>query len=103
MKVQFLQSGGFAGLIRHCALDTKTMDADEAATLQRLVQEANLSAPRATRHAVSRSARDLEEYQISVDDGGEGLTVVHDQSTLPAEAKALIGYLKKCAKPGQPK
>jgi len=107
MKVQFLQSGGFAGLIRHCTLDTRTMSADEAAALKRLVKEANLSAPKAarsaTREAVSRSARDLEEYQISVDDGGKGLTVVHDQSTLPTEAKALIGYLKKCAKPGQPK
>jgi hypothetical protein len=106
MKVQFMQSGGFAGLIRHCTLDTRTMEADEAATLRRLVEEANLSAPRATRSAppaVSRSGRDFEEYQISVDDGAEDLTVVHDQSSLPAEAKALIGYLKKCAKPGQPK
>jgi Emfourin len=100
MKVQFTQSGGFAGAIRHCTLETDTMKPDEAAALEALVRQANLSS---SREHVTASGRDLEEYQISVDDGGKSLTVVHDQSTLPAAAKALVGYLKKCARPGMPK
>jgi hypothetical protein len=100
MKVRFIQSGGFAGLIRHCTLDTDAMKPDEAATLESLVRQANLS-PAGER--VSTSGRDLEEFEISIDDAGTSTTVVHDQSTLSTGARALVGYLKKCARPGPPK
>jgi hypothetical protein len=100
MRVQFVQSGGFAGTIRHCTLDTETMSAEEARVLEELVQKAALTRSSESR---SSSARDLEEYQVSID-GVEGQpTIVRDQSTVPPEAKALIAYLKKCAKPGLPK
>ena len=99
MRVQFTQSGGFVGAIRECTLDTSSMDADEATTLETLVKNANLLAtPGAQR---SLTGRDLEDYQISIDDGHGDVTVVRDQSTLTAEAKALVAYLKKCAKPAR--
>jgi hypothetical protein len=100
MRVSFVQSGGFVGTVRQCTLDTETMSADEARTLEELVQKADLSTPRETR---SRSGRDLEEYQITVHTGDRSVTVVQDQSTLSSDAKALVAYLKKCAKPGRPK
>ena len=100
MKVEFTQSGGFAGLMRHCTLDTATMSPDEAAALESLVRQAKLSS---SREHLSSSGRDLEEYQIAIDDGAKTVTVVHDQSTLTADGKALVGYLKKCARPGPPK
>ena len=100
MKVEFTQSGGFAGLMRHCTLDTATMSPDEAAALESLVRQAKLSS---SREHVSSSGRDLEEYQIAIHDGAKTVTVVHDQSTLTADGKALVGYLKKCARPGPPK
>ena len=98
MRVHFTQSGGFGGLVRQCALDTSSMDATEAKALEALVKKADLSTPGAER---SRSARDLEEYEISIDDGHGGVTVVRDQSTLTPEAKALVAYLKKCSKPAK--
>ena len=100
MKVELTQSGGFARLIRHCTLDTATMAPDEAAALESLVRQARLSS---SREHVSSSGRDLEEYQIAIHEGGKAVTVVHDQSTLTADGKALVGYLKKCARPGPPK
>jgi hypothetical protein len=100
MKVQFTQSGGFAGSIRHCTLETNTMTPDEATALESLVRQAKLSS---SREHVSASGRDLEEYQISIHDGAKTVTVTLDQSTLSADAKALVGYLKKCARPGLPK
>jgi hypothetical protein len=100
MRVTFIQSGGFVGTVRQCTLDTETMSADEARTLEALVKKADVSVSRETR---SRSGRDLEEYQISVDTGDRSVTVVHDQSTLSPDAKALVAYLKKCARPGLPK
>ncbi len=99
MRVQFTQSGGIVGAIRECTLDTSSMQADEATTLETLVKNANLlSTPGEQR---SLTGRDLEDYQISIDDGHGDVTVVRDQSTLTAEAKALVAYLKKCAKPAR--
>ena len=98
VRVQFTLSGGFAGAIRQCALDTSSMDADEAAALEALAKKANLSTPGDQRSA---TGRDLEEYEISIDDGHGAVTVVRDQSTLTPEAKALVAYLKKCAKPAK--
>jgi emfourin len=99
VRVQFTQSGGFVGAIRECTLDTSSMQADEATTLETLVKNANLfSTPGEQR---SLTGRDLEDYQISIDDGHGDVTVVRDQSTLTAEAKALVAYLKKCAKPAR--
>ena len=84
------------GLVRECALDTSAMDAGEARTLEDLVKSAGFSTPGEER---SRAGRDLEEYEISIDDGHGDVTVVRDQSTLTPEAKPLVAYLKKCAKP----
>ena len=33
---------------------------------------------------------------------GKQVSVVLDDRTLPAAAKALVGYLKKCARPQRP-
>jgi hypothetical protein len=99
VRVQFTQSGGFVGAIRECTLDTSSMDADEALTLETLVKNANLfSAPGEQR---SLTGRDLEDYQISIDDGHGVVTVVRDQSTLTSETKALVAYLKKFSKPAR--
>jgi len=98
VRVQFTLSGGFAGAVRQCALDTASMDADEARALEALVKDADLSTPGEQR---SDSGRDFEEYEISIDDGHGSVTVVRDQSTLSAGAKALVAYLKKCAKPAK--
>ncbi len=100
MRVRFTQSGGFVGAIRQCTLETASMDKDEARTLEQLVRKADLSA---SRQGLSKSGRDFEEYEISVDNDGRSVTVVQDQSTLSPDAKALVAFLKKCAKPGMPK
>jgi hypothetical protein len=97
VRVQFTQSGGIVGAIRQCTLDTSSMDAGEASKLEALVKNADLfSMPGQQR---SLTGRDLEDYEISIDEGHGGVTVVRDQSTLKSEAKALVAYLKKCAKP----
>ena len=100
MRVQFIQSGGFVGAIRQCDLDTSSMDANEASTLEALVKKnADLfSSPGEQR---SSTGRDLEDYEISLDDGHGSVTVVRDQSTLTPDAKALVAFLKKNARPAK--
>ena len=85
-------------MVRQCTLDTSSMDADEAKALEALVKKADISTPAEKR---SNTARDLEEYEISIDDGHGGVTVVRDQSTLTPEGKALVAHLKKCSKPAR--
>jgi hypothetical protein len=94
MRVQFTSSGGFAGLIRQCRLDTATMPPDDGAQLERLVRQSGLSA---SGEKLSSRGRDLEQYDITIEDGARRISVVLDTSTLPAAAKPLVGYLKKCA------
>jgi hypothetical protein len=95
--VQFTQSGGIVGVIRQCTLDTSTMEADEAFALEALVKNADLASAPGERRSVG--GRDLEDYEISIDDGRGAVTVVRDQSTLTPAARTLVAYLKKCAKP----
>src|SRR5687767_13078917 len=99
MRVRFVLSGGFAGAIRSCTLDTSALSKDKARTLEDLVRKADLSA---SRQALSVSGRDLEQYEISVHDDDTSVTVTYDQSTLSPGTKPLVAYLKKCAKPGMP-
>ncbi len=99
MRVRFVLSGGFVGAIRSCTLDTSALSTDDARSLEDLVRSAGLSA---SRQVLSVSGRDLEQYEISVDDAGTSVTVTYDQSTLSAGTKPLVAYLKKCAKPGMP-
>ena len=96
MKVRFDQSGGYAGLLRGCDLDTSTLPPDEARQLEQLVQA---SAMPASGEFLSNSSRDLHQYEITIEDGASIRTVILDDESLPATAKPLIGYLKKCAKP----
>jgi hypothetical protein len=96
MKVHFTQSGGFAGLIKQCTLDTETMAADERKQLEALIEQSGLSA---SSEELSRSARDAEQYEIALDVGTRKISVVRDNTTAAPSVKALVGYLKKCAKP----
>jgi hypothetical protein len=100
MRIRFTQSGGVVGTSRECAIDTASMDRDEARELEALVRNARFSTAGEER---SIGGRDLEEYEISIDDGHGDVTVVRDQSTLTPESKPLVAYLKKCAKPARPR
>ena len=96
MKVGFHQSGGYAGLLKGCEIDTENLPAEKAKEIHELVQASAIADSGAY---LSNSSRDLHQYDITIDDGASKKSVTYDDETLPASAKALIGYLKKCAKP----
>src|SRR5262249_6072335 len=66
MIVRFTQSGGYAGLLKGCELDTKSLSPTEAKTLEDLVQASALPA---SGEFLSKSSRDLRQYEISIEDG----------------------------------
>jgi len=95
MKVRFVQSGGFVGAVKGCELDTLALAADDARELEHLVGESGIAGSGVF---LSDTARDLQQYEITIEDG-DPTSVVFDDSSIPPSAKALIGFLKKRARP----
>ena len=91
MKIQFTQSGGFAGLVKELDLDTDALSPDDSKHVAQLVESSGLSA---SHEKLSDRARDLEQYEIHLDDGGRQTSVVFDAKTVPPSVKPLVGYLK---------
>ena len=96
MKVVFRQFGGFAGLLRGCELDTRALPTPQARELERLVQKSGIVGHR---HAHSESARDLQEYEIEIQDNGNSASVAFDDGTVPSGVQPLLKLLKRCAVP----
>lgn len=95
MLIRFTLSGGFAGLVRRCELDTVAMPADERVHLEALVERAGLCE---SREHVSEQGRDLEMYEIAVEDRHVNVVFVCDSATLTQPVKPLVAYLKRCAR-----
>jgi emfourin len=96
MKVRFSQSGGFAGLMKGCEIDTAALPPESARELEQLVQA---SAIPQSGEFLSESSRDLHQYEITIDDGASKRSVTFDDQSVPPSAKPLVGYLKKLSKP----
>jgi Emfourin len=99
MKVAFLQSGGFAGLLRGCELDTAELPAAEAVKLRAMVEASGL---RAGKSAPPPGARDLIGYEIRIETDDGELTAAFDDASVPAEAEPLLAYLRKRSTPRPP-
>jgi hypothetical protein len=99
MKVRFVQSGGFAGAVKGCDLDTQALPPDQARELERLVRESGIS--QSGEH-LSDGGRDLHQYEITIEDGRRKLAVTFDDANVPPAARAFLGFLKKCARPQPP-
>lgn len=96
MKLKFHQSGGYAGLLRGCEIDTSTLAPEAAREIHQLVEASAISS---SVEKLSDSSRDLHQYEITIEDGAAKSSVLYDDESLPPAAKPLVGYLKKCSKP----
>jgi hypothetical protein len=92
MKVNFRQSGGFAGLVLGCDLDTQTMAAAEAGELLRLVRQAGLEK---VGTKTSTKGADLTRYEIVVTDNGRSIKAVVDDMTIPDNVRPLMEFLSR--------
>jgi hypothetical protein len=96
MRVKFVQSGGVVGAVRTCDIESSALPPDEARELESLVEASRLSA---SGEFLSPAARDLRLYAIEFDRGAETIAVTFDDETLPAEARPLVSFLRRNAKP----
>ncbi len=96
MRVRFRQTGGVAGLVKGCELDTEELAPDEADELHTLVEKSGIRASSETRHP---GARDAQCYEIDVArDDARHRVLVDDLTVTPALA-SLIAFLVKRARP----
>jgi len=99
MKITFLQSGGFAGLLRGVRLDAATLGLPERSELERLVADCGLE------RSAERSAgpgRDRQRYDLAIESRGRVVRLSCDEASLPDEARPLVAFLKSRATPQGP-
>jgi hypothetical protein len=84
MRITFTQSGGFAGLLKHCRVEP-----EERTQVEALVVAAGWEVS----WEKFSDGRDRFQYEIAI----ERETTVHvtcDDSCVPPEARPLVAYLK---------
>jgi hypothetical protein len=115
VKVTFLQSGGFVGAPKGCDVDSALLEPEAAREIEKLVEGSGLTA---SGKFLSGTARDLKQYEIVVErnmghdevpgerkgraSGSSAVRVVFDDASVPAQARALLSYLKQRARPRPP-
>ncbi len=96
MKINFHQSGGYAGLRMGCELDTNVLSIDEAAQLESLVKTSGILQ---TKSARSENTADLINYEITIEIKEGKHQVTFDDLTLPESIVPLLDYLQSHATP----
>ncbi|MET0950027.1 MAG: protealysin inhibitor emfourin [Pseudomonas sp.] len=97
MKVCFVQSGGIVGAIKSCEVDTSSLEQPEADELLKLVRNSGLDQ---SCSFVSAQARDLKQYEITIEDEASSICIVFDAENIPQSARTLLSFLMQRAKPG---
>jgi Emfourin len=100
MRVRFQQSGGYAGLLRGCEFDTESLPPREARVLRSLVKKSNI---KGNQRLITKDARDLRTYSITVEINKESNNVSFDEMTVPKEVRELLNFLEARANPQKPK
>jgi hypothetical protein len=94
MKIRFRQTGGFGGLVLGCDLDTSTLPPAEAQELARLVKQAKLEK---IQHKRSEKARDLQNYEIAVENEITAKASFDDMS-VDDTVRPLLDFLSQRAR-----
>jgi hypothetical protein len=101
MRIHFERGGGFAGIRLKSDVDTASLPPDDAKVIEELVKEAHLEDLPAVSRA-SAKARDTFEYLVSVEDGGNQVSVRMTDGAIPPSVQPLIARLLTLAKNPRP-
>ncbi|MCF2146712.1 hypothetical protein IQ276_009655 [Desmonostoc muscorum LEGE 12446] len=93
MRISFERTGGFAGISKKTTVDTAELPANEANTLKRLVEAADLF--RLPEQITSPNPQsDRFQYKLTVEDNGRQHTVTVSEAALPGTLRPLIEWLQ---------
>ena len=99
MKITFVQSGGFAGMLKGCTIDTIDLAADQRQELESLVAASGFSE---SFEQFSSAGRDLRQYEIVIEQHATVQRIVCDDRSVPDAARPLLAFLVARARPQPP-
>jgi hypothetical protein len=94
VRVEFRQSGGFAGLVRGCELDSADLPPDTQRALERVLREG--AAPPA---ATPPPLADALAYELRCLRGGDELRLRFDERSLSPAQRAVVDALTPLLRP----
>jgi hypothetical protein len=99
LRIRYVQSGGFAGLVRGCTIDAEALAPAAAKVLERLVEAAPLAELKTAR---SQGVADLLLHDFAIETDAGTLNLSFDDLTLPGPLKPLAAFLARRSKPMPP-
>ena len=94
--LRLVQTGGFGGLKLVADVDPATLDESEAASLERLVDEALSEKPAASSNA---DVRDDQHYEVTIMRGDRSDRLHASDGAVPPGLGSLIAKLQQWAEP----
>lgn len=99
MRIKFVQSGGYAGLVRGCELDASSLTGDAAesfAFLRNLLKTSDGTIRE------NSAGKDVTVYQIEIITGDRSDVISFDDMTMPEKLYPLVQILIESSKPLKP-
>lgn len=96
LRIRYVQSGGFAGLIRGCSLDAAALAPAAAAVMKRLIKAARLDKLKTIR---TQGVADLLLHDFAIETDAGTFHLSFDDLTLPKALKPLVAFLARRSKP----
>lgn len=99
MRITFMQSGGFAGILKGCTIEAADLAHDERRELESLVAASGLSE---SFEQFSSTGRDLRQYEIVIEQDARKQRILCDDRSVPESARPLLAFLVARARPQPP-
>ncbi len=97
MRIQFVRSGGFAGMRLAATIDSSNLPAEEVQALKNELQTANFfNLP--ARLTGSSGGADRFQYEITVEDGGKKHTIETGESSMPDSLQPFVQHVEALAR-----
>ena len=92
MQIEFVRSGGFAGIQLTASLDTQELDSEQVMAVEKMVEEADFfNLPEEIQ--AGSSAADRFIYHLTVSISEETHSVMVHEAGMPDRLRPLGGYL----------
>ena len=92
MKMSFRQTGGFAGIMHGCEIDTSLMKDKQSFDIESIARACKASP------GFSKSGADLIRYEIEIHEGAAKREIKADDMTLTPEIAKLVEVLAEHAR-----
>ncbi len=100
MRVEFVRSGGFAGLRMVASVDTQTLPQDQAHEVELLVVNSGFfDLPEQIQ--TQASGADRFQFRVLVTDGNRSHSVTVGEAAVPKNLRPLLDYMTELARTGR--